>query len=134
VSRKWGPPQWKELVRHLVLHLAIYERTNSIMGLRLSWELSADGNVLDIRRSSFPCLVVRVSFVETRVIHAEFRYRKNDETESIEWEETLGFRGDHVGTVQFSYKGEPLVDHVEAGNIILRPVVDPMFKPQSKDQ
>src|ERR1035437_9851700 len=56
-------------------------------------------------------------------------YRKSDETETINWEEYIGFKVDELDRVQYEYKGEPLMDAVAAALIVLTPLIDPRFRP-----
>lgn len=72
---------WGTLVKHVWDSFGIYEGLHRANGLELTWKPSPNGNSLEIRRTSLPCVIVHTLFIETRVIHDTFRHRKSDESD-----------------------------------------------------
>jgi hypothetical protein len=118
---------WRDLLVRIEQHLRMYQGLHQ--DLQLSWRTQPDRNGITAERMAFPCASVIVRFVDQRAIHLQFAYRKSDETETINWEEYIGFKVDELDRVQYEYKGEPLMDAVAAALIVLTPLIDPRFRP-----
>lgn len=121
------PIMWRELLRNLEYHLRIHQA--KYPDLKLSWHTDPDQNGLRAERMAFPCASVAARFADQRAIHLQFAYRRSDETETIKWEECIGFKVGELDRVQYEYKGEPLMDAVAAALIVLTPLIDPRFRP-----
>lgn len=121
------PAMWRELLDFVDQQLCLYKPMH--LGVELSWNRTPNGTGFEIRRTSFPCLIVYMELLNGRAIEVAFRYRRSDEADVIEWRERIGFRVDELDRVQFEHKGEPLIDVSEAARVILVPVVKSTFKP-----
>jgi hypothetical protein len=121
------PMMWRDLLTTLEHNLRMYQGLHQ--DLQLSWRTEPDRNGIRAERMAFPCATVIARFVDNRAIHLQFAYRRSDETETIKWEECIGFKVDDLDRVQYKYKGEPLMDAVAAALIVLTPLIDARFRP-----
>jgi hypothetical protein len=121
------PLMWRDLLVRIEQHLRMYQGLHQ--DLQLSWRTEPDRNEIRAERMAFPCATVIARFVDQRAIHLQFAYRRSDETETIKWEEYMGFKVDELDRVQYEHKGEPLMDAVAAALIVLTPLINPRFRP-----
>jgi hypothetical protein len=90
----------------------------------------ADGDqAFVIRKPDFPHVTVECRFLGERRIDIVFHHRQTDNAEPVTWEEYLDFHVDELDRVQFQHNGELLIGEEEACGMVLRPALDPSFKP-----
>ena len=123
------PAMWREMLK------CVRAQINTYIGLfpagpEVHLEIDSGESGFFIRRPEFPHVTVRADFREERVIELCFAYRRSDNADTVRWEDRITFRpADELDRTQFEHKGDALIDATEASKVVLRPIMDPAFRP-----